>query len=183
MLKTAILIIAMILVLVSSGCVGDSRDGGDSDLNINDGNDDSMSIKEGDTVKVSYEGKLEDGTVFDSTEKHGGDPLEFVAGAGQMISGFDKAVLGMKKGEEKVIRLEPSEAYGEHNPQLVQTLPKANVPEDTKVGDVVGMMLPNGQQMPAKVIRVTEQNITVDLNPELAGKVLIFAIKVVDFSS
>jgi FKBP-type peptidyl-prolyl cis-trans isomerase 2 len=180
MLKSAVLVIAMVLVLVSSGCV---RDREDSDLNIIDDNDDSMSIKEGDTVKVSYEGKLEDGTVFDSTEKHGGNPLEFVVGAGQMISGFDNAVVGMKKGEEKVIRLEPSEAYGEHNPQLVQILPKTNVPEETKVGDVLGMMMPNGQQMPAKVIRVTEENITVDLNPELAGKVLIFTIKLLDFSS
>ena len=145
--------------------------------------EDTRVVKAGDKVQVSYVGKLEDGTVFDSTEKHGGTPLEFVVGSGQMISGFDKGVVGMKKGEEKEIRLEPSEAYGDHNPDMVKVLPKTGVPAGTKVGDVLGLMTSTGQQIPGKVVRIVENNITIDLNHELAGKVLIFNIKMIDFSS
>jgi FKBP-type peptidyl-prolyl cis-trans isomerase 2 len=142
-----------------------------------------MTIKKGDKVKVEYEGKLEDGTVFDSTEKHGGEPLEFEVGGGQMIPGFDKAVEGMDKGQEKDIKLEPSDAYGDHNPALIKDIPKENVPENVTVGAILGMNLPNGQQIPAKVIKMGDKSVTIDLNHPLAGKKLQFHVKVVDVSS
>ncbi len=144
-----------------------------------------MTVKKGDTVKVEYVGTLEDGEVFDSTEKHGGEPLEFTAGAGQMIKGFDDAVIGMKKGEEKSITLKPSDAYGDHNPQLIREVPKANLPPDVDVkpGMVLGMMLPNGHQFPAKVVRVTDKGASVDLNHPLAGKTLSFRLKIVEIGS
>ena len=79
-----------------------------------------MVIKLGNKVKVEYEGRFEDGEVFDSTERHGGEPLEFVVGSGMLVSGFEKAVDGMAEGEEKEVTLKPEEAYGEVNPQYVQ---------------------------------------------------------------
>jgi len=143
-----------------------------------------MTLKKGDTVKVEYEGKLEDGNVFDSTEKHGGEPLEFKVGAGQMIPGFDKAVVGMKFGDEKAVTLKPSEAYGEHKPFLVRQIPKESLPPGNgiKAGMMLGMHMPNGINIEAKVIRVTKRGADVDMNHPLAGKTLTFKIKVVKIS-
>lgn len=141
-----------------------------------------MPIKKGDKVKVEYTGTLNDGTVFDSSEKHG-KPLEFEVGAGQMIIGFDSAVIGMEKGDEKEIRLEPAEAYGDHNPQLVQKISRAQLTEgEPKPGMMLLVTAPDGHQFPAQIIEVTDKEITIDLNHPLAGKTLIFKIKIVDIS-
>lgn len=143
-----------------------------------------MTVKKGDTAKVEYEGKLEDGEVFDSTEKHDGEPLEFKVGAGQMIPGFDKAVVGMKVGDEKNVTLKPSEAYGEHKPFLVRQIPKESIPPGNgiKAGMMLGMHMPNGINIEAKVIKVTKKGADVDMNHPLAGKTLTFKIKVVEIS-
>jgi len=140
-----------------------------------------MAIKKGDKIKVEYEGKLENGKVFDSSAKVG-KPLEFEVGTGKIIPGFDKAVVGMKKGEEKDIKIEPNDAYGEPNPQLVKKIPKDQLPKDKEVkkGMVLGLSMPNGAQMPATVKEVSDKDITLDLNHPLAGKTLNFKIKVVD---
>lgn len=141
-----------------------------------------MPIKKGDKVKIDYTGTLEDGTVFDSSEKHN-EPLEFEAGADQMIKGFDDAVIGMKKGEEKEITLQPSEAYGDLNPQLLQKVPRDKMPEgDLQPGMMIMVGLQNNQQVHARIAIVTDDNVTIDLNHPLAGKVLNFKIKVVDVS-
>ena len=87
-----------------------------------------MAIKKGDKVKIEYTGTLDDGTVFDSSEKHG-KPLEFEVGSGQVIKGFDNAVIGMKKGQEKEFKLKPEEAYGEPNPNLIRKIPKEQIPK------------------------------------------------------
>jgi FKBP-type peptidyl-prolyl cis-trans isomerase 2 len=141
-------------------------------------------VKKGNKVKVEYVGTLEDGTVFDSTEKLGA-PLEFEAGAGQLIKGFDDAVLGMEEGEEKEIKLLPKDAYGEHNPELVKEIPKDCFPQDQDIqpGMVFMMGLQDGRQIPVRISKVSNDAITVDLNPPLAGKTLIFKIKVVDIAS
>ncbi len=143
-----------------------------------------MTIKKGDMVKVEYEGRLEDGEVFDSTEKHGGEPLEFKVGGGQMIPGFDNEVVGMKAGEEKTVTLKPSEAYGDHKPFLVRQIPKESMPpgNELKAGMMIGMHMPNGIDIEAKVIKVTEKGTTVDMNHPLAGKTLTFKFKVVGIS-
>lgn len=143
-----------------------------------------MPIKKGDKVKVEYTGTLEDGTVFDSSEKHNA-PLEFEVGAGQVIKGFEDALIGMKKGEEKEVKLQPAEAYGDPNPQLIKELPKEQFPKDRelKPGMILGMNLPNGMQIPAKVVNVTDKTVTLDLNHPLAGKVLNLKFKVVDIVS
>jgi FKBP-type peptidyl-prolyl cis-trans isomerase 2 len=143
-----------------------------------------MPVKKGDKVKVEYEGTLEDGTVFDSTEKHG-EPLEFEVGSGQLITGFDDAIVGMKKGEEKEIKLEPCDAYGEHNSELTKKVPKGQMPknEELEPGMMLMLTLPNGMQFTAQVIEVDEETVTLDLNHPLAGKTLNFKIKVLDIAS
>lgn len=139
-----------------------------------------MPAKKGDKVKIEYTGTLEDGSVFDSTEKHG-KPLEFELGSGMVIPGFDSAVEGMEVGEEKEIKLESKDAYGDPNPQLVREEPKERFPTDQelKEGMMLLVALPNGQQMPVKIAKVSEKTVTVDFNHPLAGKVLNFKLKLV----
>lgn len=139
-----------------------------------------MTIKNGDKVKVEYTGKFDDGTVFDSSE--GKQPLEFVVGEKKVIKGFDEAMVGMQKGEEKEFKLEPKDAYGDHNPQLVKTISKQNFPEgqEPKEGMMVAMKTKDGKQVPAKITKVEGDNVTIDLNFPLAGKNLNFKVKVVE---
>ncbi len=140
-----------------------------------------MAVEKGDKLKVEYTGKLDDGTVFDSSDKQG-QPLEFVLGQDRLIEGFESALEGMKEGEEKDITIEPENAYGERDEKLIQTIPRTQLPEGTEieVGMVLGMQLENGQQIPATVTQVDEEEMTVDLNHPLAGKTLHFQIKVLD---
>ncbi len=140
----------------------------------------SVVVKKGNRIKVEYEGRLEDGTVFDSTAKHNGKLLEFIAGEGNVISGFDDAVIGMKENEEKEFTLEPEEAYGEKKEELKQKIPRQALPKEQEPR--VGMMLmigsPDGRQFPVEITAVDAESITVDMNHPLAGKTLIFKIKV-----
>ena len=142
-----------------------------------------MVIKKGDKISVEYEGKFEDGTVFDSSS-HGDHthPLEFEVGTGQVIKGFENAVTGMKKGEEKEFSIESKDAYGDHKPELKRDIPRSTLPKDQEPKE--GMMLmvkdPSGHQVPVKILAVDDKNITIDLNHPLAGKKLIFKIKIAD---
>lgn len=138
-----------------------------------------MTIKTGDKVKIEYTGTLDDGTIFDSSIDHG-NPLEFEVGGGQVIKGFDDAVLGMKENEEKQFSILPSDAYGEHDPTLVQKVPREVFPQDAEL--VPGLLfeagLPTGEKVPATITEVQGEIISVDLNHPLAGKRLNFKIKV-----
>ncbi|TQD23415.1 peptidylprolyl isomerase [Methanolobus vulcani] len=140
-----------------------------------------LPIKDGDTIKISYVGTLDDGTVIDSTENHEG-PLEFTVGSGQVISGFDEAVKGMEVGEEKTIRIEAADAYGEPNPAMIETVPKSMLQCDAEItaGMMIAVGTADGQQMPAKITEVTDETLTVDMNHPLAGEALTFNIKVVE---
>ncbi len=139
-----------------------------------------MAVKNGDKIKVEYTGKLNDGTVFDSSEQHG-QPLEFVVGSGQIIKGFDEAVVGMELNEEKEFKVEPKNAYGDPNPMLIQKIPREKLPSnvDIKPGMMLGLQTPDGQQLPARVADVNEKEVTIDVNHPLAGKELNFSIKVI----
>ena len=146
-----------------------------------------MGVGKGHKVKILYTGTLEDGTVFDSSENHNNEPLEFEVGSGMVIPGFDNAVMGMEKDEEKQVKIEPKDAYGEHNPELVREFPKAQMPalpegKEFEEGMILGMQTPDGHQMPVRISKVTEDKVELDLNPPLAGKVLNFKVKVVEFS-
>ncbi len=137
-----------------------------------------MKAEDGCKVKVEYTGSFENGEVFDASEKHG-QPLEFQIGAKMVVPGFEKAVTGMEEGEEKEFTLTPAEAYGDIRPELVQKVPKDKLPGEAKEGMIIGVGLPNGAQIPAKITQVGESEITIDLNHPLAGKTLKFKIKLV----
>ena len=143
-----------------------------------------MTAKNGDKVKIEYTGTLDDGTVFDSNVDHG-TLLEFEVGRGHVIKGFDDAILGMNEGEEKQISIAPSEAYGDHDPTLVQKVPKEIFPQDTEI--ISGLLfeagLPTGEKVPAMITGIEGGIVTVDLNHPLAGKRLNFKIKLSAISS
>lgn len=139
-----------------------------------------MPVKIGDKIKVDYEGKLDDGTVFDDSKKHG-HPLEFEVGAKQVIKGFEEAVIGMEVNEEKEIKIQPKDAYGEENQDLMKKVPRDQLPPDQepKVGMVLMATTPEGTQIPLRIIKVDEEGVTLNMNHPLAGKVLNFKLKVV----
>ena len=139
-------------------------------------------VKKGNTIKVHYTGKLEDGTVFDSSE--GREPLEFEVGAGRMIKGFDQGVEGMNLNEEKTITIEAAEAYGDIREDLIIDVPKAQLPPDIKpeVGMELVSQQPDGQQIVVTVKEVKPEAIVIDANHKLAGKDLIFDVKVVEIA-
>ncbi|MEQ8476552.1 peptidylprolyl isomerase [Fulvivirga sp.] len=139
-------------------------------------------VKKGDKVKVHYTGKLNDGSVFDSSANR--EPLEFEVGAGMMIAGFDNAVNGMKVGDKKVAEIPAAEAYGEKNDDMVVSVPKAQLPPDLnpEIGQQLSMQQPNGQAIPVVVTKVETETIEIDANHPLAGKDLIFDIELVEIS-
>ena len=139
----------------------------------------AMQAKEGSRVKVHYRGTLEDGSEFDSNLD--GEPLEFRIGEGQVIDGFEKAVMGMAAGEEKTFTLPPREAYGEHDASLIMKTPKASLPADGLFEGIgVRIKLQDGRTADGYVTRIEDELVTLDFNHPLAGKGLTFAIKVLD---
>mgnify|MGYP006078436337 CR=1 FL=1 len=139
-----------------------------------------IQVKENNTVKVNYTGKLSDGQVFDSSE--GREPLEFTLGQGKLIPGFEKGLIDMKLNEKKTITIPKEEAYGEINANLIQEVKKTELPQD--MAPEVGMGLvsksPDGQEMNLMVVEVREETIVIDGNHPLAGKELIFDLEVVE---
>ena len=138
------------------------------------------SVENGDVACVHYTGKLDTGEVFDSSK--GREPLEFVVGSGQLIKGFDSAVVGMKKGDKKEIHLEPAEAYGERDEKRIQPVDRKLLPKEPepKPGMMLVLKAPTGQTMPAKIEKVEKDVVMIDFNHPLAGKNLNFEIELVD---
>jgi peptidylprolyl isomerase len=136
-------------------------------------------IAENDTIALHYKGTLNNGELFDSSE--GRDPLQFEVGTGQVIPGFDKAVIGMKVEENKVFTIPADEAYGQMNEELIYQVPKNAIPESLNPtpGQRLVSNLEDGRQIPVTVTEVTEESITLDANHPLAGKDLTFDITIV----
>ena len=142
-----------------------------------------MPVKKNSKVVIEYEGKLEDGTIFDSSYHDGhSHPLEFVAGSNMVIKGFDEAIIGMETGEEKEFSIESKDAYGDYNPLLKKDIPRNILPKNQtpQKGMMIVLGTEDGKQFPAMITDVDNSSITVDLNHPLAGKKLFFKIKVVD---
>lgn len=139
-----------------------------------------MAIKKGSNVKLHYTGKFEDGQVFDSSKER--DPLEITIGSKQIISKLEESIIGMDNGEEKTVELEPSEAYGERNEELMKEMPMENLPEGIKVGTPLSGKTPNGDPINSVVKEIKETTAVLDFNHVLAGKKLIFDINVVEIS-
>ncbi|HLC46737.1 MAG TPA: peptidylprolyl isomerase [Candidatus Nanoarchaeia archaeon] len=139
-----------------------------------------VTVNKGDNIKVEYTGTFEDGTVFDSSE--GKEPLEFEAGSGRVIKGFDDAVIGMKNGEQKKITIPPAQAYGDLNPHLTKKIPRSSLPEgpEPKAGMMLAVSTPDGQQFPVRIAEVSAEEVTLDLNHPLAGKTLLFTVRIME---
>jgi peptidylprolyl isomerase len=137
-------------------------------------------IKDGDIIKIHYTGRLKDGEEFDSTRDR--DPLIFVVGVGQVVKGFDQAVLGMAAGDKKTIHLAPELAYGPQQPENLLEFPLAGMPhlQSLKVGMQLKLPLQGGRAVSAKVVEVTEEIIRLDANHPLAGKTLTFDLEIVE---
>ncbi len=134
-----------------------------------------------DVIRVHYTGKLEDGTEFDSSK--GKDPIEFKVGQGNLIPGFEKGVVGMKLGETKTISIPSEEAYGDRQEELIAKIDKKEFPSNIspKTGMQLQVKRPDGQTMPVMIIDVSEDTVTLDGNPPLAGETLIFDVEIVEF--
>lgn len=136
----------------------------------------------GDTVKVDYTGKLEDGTVFDTTKDR--YPQEFTIGGNQVILGFERAIVGMNPGESKTVRIPMDDAYGPHYEQMVGTMDRDRLPADMKleVGQRLQFPVPDGggETMLVTVTDVSDVSVTLDGNHPLAGKDLIFDIHLIE---
>ncbi len=136
--------------------------------------------KQGRSVQVHYEGSFTDGTVFDSSYARG-QTIGFTVGAGEMIPGFDAAVHGMKVGEKKSVTIEPSQAYGDHNPDGLRRIPKTSFPEDFETSPGVMIQGEVGdQQVRGTITEVIEDFIVVDFNHPMAGKDLNFKIELIE---
>jgi FKBP-type peptidyl-prolyl cis-trans isomerase 2 len=134
----------------------------------------------GQTVKVHYTGKLEDGTVFDSSADR--DPLQFTVGENHVISGFEKAVTGMTPGESKTVRIPSDEAYGPHRKELVLNVDRARFPEGVKpeLSQRLKVSHADGRKSTVTVTEITESTVTLDANHPLAGRDLTFDIQLVE---
>ena len=135
--------------------------------------------KSGDTVSVHYTGTLADGTVFDSSQNR--EPLVFTIGSGQVIPGFDQAVLGLEPGQTREVIIPADQAYGEHDEDLVFDVDRDQLPNDMSpsVGDQYQMRQSDGQTMIVTVQDVTPEQVTLDANHPLAGEDLNFDIQLV----
>ncbi len=139
-------------------------------------------VKDGDTVRVHYTGKLtDDGTVFDSSRDR--EPLEFKLGEGKLIPGFEKAVIGMEEGDDTTVEIPSEEAYGQRREDLELEVSKSDLPDN--IEPEVGMQLQmqqqeNGQAVPVQITAVEEDYVKLDANHPLAGKDLTFEIELVE---
>lgn len=134
--------------------------------------------KQGDTVHVHYKGSLEDGTEFDSSA--GSDPISFTIGAGEVITGFEEAIVGMSEGDTKTERIVPGRAYGDRREELVFSVGRDQMPEgDVEVGDMLSVGFPDGRTAQVQITELTDESVTLDANHPLAGKTLIFELELV----
>ena len=151
-------------------------------------------VEDGDYVQVDYVGKLEDGTVFDTSvkdvaieagiynQKRDYQPLGFTVGAGEMITGFDKGVVGMAVGENKTLIIPPEEAYGAYREDLLITRPMEEL-TTAGITPVVGEKIITARGQVVTITDVTDTDVVIDFNHELAGKTLIFDVTLVSIGS
>ena len=139
-------------------------------------------VENGLFVSVDYTGTLDDGQIFDSSK--GRQPLEVQMGTGNVIPGFESALMGMSLNETKTFRLSPEEAYGHRDEDMMHDFPKSEIPPgmEPSVGQTLMLSNPNGQKIPARVDSIDDEKVTFDLNHPLADQALTFTIQVVGIS-
>src|SRR3989338_185345 len=149
-------------------------------LQIHMATETAKKVQNGDSIKIHYKGTFPDGVVFDSSE--GREPIAFTVGEGKVIKGFDAAVLGMKQGEKKSVTIQPADAYGDKNPKLVLPVPKDRLPKDMdpQPGLLLTLQSPDGRVIRAKIDRIENDKIMLDVNHPLAGKTLHFDLELIE---
>ncbi|HEV3252241.1 MAG TPA: peptidylprolyl isomerase [Puia sp.] len=137
-------------------------------------------VKAGDTVKVHYNGRLTDGTVFDSSE--GREPFQFEVGKGEVIKGFDEGVLGMKVGDKKTVQIPVEDAYGPEDPKMIMDFPIDRFPKDMKpeVGMQLNMTNSSGDNFPVIIAELKGDTVILDANHPLAGEDLVFELELIE---
>ncbi len=136
-----------------------------------------MAISDGDTVRVHYTGRLDDDTVFDTSDGH--DPLIFTVGAGEVIPGFEDAVRGKEVGESVTVSIPPETAYGPRDEDLVRRLGRDQVQGDIAVGQYIEMTAEDdGAVLRATVVEITDEHVILDFNHFLAGQTLHFELEI-----
>ena len=136
---------------------------------------------DGKTVRVHYVGKFDDDVEFDNSYNRQ-NPITFTLGKGQIITGFEKAVVGMTPGDKKTVSLQPAEAYGELKQSLFQSFERKNFPEDFELieGELISVPAQDGKTYPAFIEEITDESVTLNFNHPMAGKKLNFEIELVD---
>jgi peptidylprolyl isomerase len=136
--------------------------------------------KSGDIVRIHYTGMLADGTKFDSSKER--EPLQFKVGAGNVLPGLDKQIVGMSVGEVQTVKIPAEEAFGQHDPHKIQKVPRSNVPADLDVrpGTQLQAQSSRGTPMTVSVIDVNSEEITVDVNHPLAGCDVVLEVELTE---
>lgn len=139
-----------------------------------------MQAKQGDTVRVHYTGRLKDGTVFDSSL--GREPMELILGTGEVIPGFEQAVVGMNPGESKTFGVPAEQAFGPHREELVHEMDRKLIPPDLhlEIGEQLALRQPQGPSIRVTVTEISESSVTLDANHPLAGEDLTFDVQLVE---
>jgi len=136
-------------------------------------------VKDGSLVSLQYTLTGEDGKTIESNK--GKEPLKYTQGQHQIVAGLEREVAGMKVGGEKHVKVKPEDGYGPVNPNLFQEVPKEKVPpEGLKVGAILSARGPQGQVVPVRIREIKDKTVVVDLNHPMAGKTLVFDVKVLD---
>lgn len=138
-------------------------------------------IQNGDVVTVHYTGKLEDGSIFDSSLGEGREPITVKLGEGTLIKGFEDGLIGMEVGDKKSVSISPDEAYGYRNEAMVSEVVKSQVPESVEAGHMLQAMTPTGP-VNVRVVEVKEDVVIIDANHPLVDKTLIFDLEVVSIN-
>lgn len=141
-----------------------------------------IKAKDGDTVRVQYTGKLEDGSVFDSSMEQ--DSLQFTIGKGQVLHGVEQAVIGMQPQESKTVLVPAAEAYGPHRDEMTTQVQRSQFPDsvELKVGQRLQIKQKNGQSIAVSVLDLSDSTVTLDANHPLAGKDLTFDLQLVEIA-
>eukprot|EP00929_Paragymnodinium_shiwhaense_P004082 TRINITY_DN104808_c0_g1_i1.p1 TRINITY_DN104808_c0_g1~~TRINITY_DN104808_c0_g1_i1.p1 ORF type:complete len:475 (-),score=55.47 TRINITY_DN104808_c0_g1_i1:538-1962(-) len=141
---------------------------------------DRRAAVDGDEVLVHLTGRLEDGTIFDSTD--GKEPRQLEIGYGEVVPGFENALLGLREGDKITVELQPEQGYGERDERLVIRTSAASVPPGSKVGETVMLEMDMDYWVPALLVETSDDgSVVLDTNPELAGRTLTFEIELVAF--
>ena len=135
----------------------------------------------GDSVRVHYTVTLDNGTEIDSSAK--GEPVKLTIGNEQFFPGVESALMGMAEGDKKKVTLEPENAFGVYNPELIQNIERELIPPEVKleIGIVLDMKNENGEVAPVKVVEISDEDVTIDTNHPLVGEALTFELTLVEF--